>query len=42
MKTVLALLFAFAVADQAQAQAPPATQHLPRGTAVDITNAEVP
>jgi mannose-6-phosphate isomerase-like protein (cupin superfamily) len=43
MKTVLALLFGFAIAGQAQAQAqtaPPA-QHLPRGTAVDIANAEI-
>jgi mannose-6-phosphate isomerase-like protein (cupin superfamily) len=43
MKTVLALLFGIAVASQAQAQTqtPPAGQHLPRGTATDIGNAEI-
>jgi len=41
MKTVLALLFAFTIAGEAQAQTPPATEHLPRGTAVDISNAEI-
>jgi mannose-6-phosphate isomerase-like protein (cupin superfamily) len=41
MKTVLALLFGFTIAGQAQAQTAPAAQHLPRGTAVDITNAEI-
>ena len=41
MKTVLALLFAFAIAGEAQAQTAPAAQHLPRGTATDITNADI-
>src|SRR6267142_4149114 len=41
MKTVLALLLGFAVAGQVQAQTSPAAQHLPRGTATDISNAEI-
>jgi hypothetical protein len=41
MKTVLALLFGFAIAGQAQAQTAPSAQHMPRGAAVDITNAEI-
>ena len=41
MKTVLALLFGFAIASQAQAQTAPSAQHMPRGAAVDITNAEI-
>jgi mannose-6-phosphate isomerase-like protein (cupin superfamily) len=41
MKTVLALLFAFAIAGEAQAQTAPAAPHLPRGTAVDISNADI-
>jgi mannose-6-phosphate isomerase-like protein (cupin superfamily) len=41
MKTVLALLFGIAVASQVQAQTPPAGQHLPRGAATDIGNAEI-
>jgi mannose-6-phosphate isomerase-like protein (cupin superfamily) len=41
MKTVLSLLFAFAIAGEAQAQTAPAAQHLPRGTATDITNADI-
>ena len=41
MKTILALLFGLAVAGQAQAQTAPAAQHLPRGTATDISNAEI-
>jgi hypothetical protein len=41
MKTVLALLFGLAAAGQAQAQTAPAGQHLPRGTATDISNAEI-
>jgi len=41
MKTILAVLLGFAIANQAQAQTPPTAQHLPRGTAVDITEAEI-
>jgi mannose-6-phosphate isomerase-like protein (cupin superfamily) len=41
MKTVLVVLFAFVMAGQVQAQTAPAPQHLPRGTALDITNAEI-
>jgi mannose-6-phosphate isomerase-like protein (cupin superfamily) len=41
MKTVLSLLFGFAIASQVQAQTAQQAQHLPRGTAVDITNAEI-
>ena len=41
MKTVLVSLFAFAFTNLAQAQTPPVSQHLPRGTAVDITSAEI-
>src|SRR5260370_32134316 len=41
MKTVLALLLGFVVAGQALAQIAPAAQHLPRGTATDISNAEI-
>ena len=41
MKTVLALLFGFAIAGQAQAQTAPSAQHMPRGAAVDVTNAEI-
>jgi mannose-6-phosphate isomerase-like protein (cupin superfamily) len=43
MKTVLALLFGSLIAAQVltQAQAQTAPQHLPRGSAVDITNAEI-
>src|SRR6266436_1386643 len=41
MKTALALLLGFVVAGQAQAQTAPAAQHLPRGTATDISNAEI-
>jgi mannose-6-phosphate isomerase-like protein (cupin superfamily) len=41
MKTILALLFAIVVAGQAQAQTAPAAQHQPRGTATDISNAEI-
>ena len=41
MKTILALLFGIAVTGQAQAQTAPAIQHLPRGTATDISNAEI-
>jgi mannose-6-phosphate isomerase-like protein (cupin superfamily) len=44
MKTVLALLFGSVIATQVhaiQAQAQTAPQHLPRGSAVDITNAEI-
>ena len=41
MKTVPALLFGLAVAGQAHAQTAPAAQHLPRGTATDISNAEI-
>ena len=41
MKTALALLYGIAVAGQALAQTSPAAQHLPRGTATDISNAEV-
>jgi len=42
MKTVLVSLFALAMAGagQAQAQTAPAAQHLPRGSAVDISNTE--
>jgi mannose-6-phosphate isomerase-like protein (cupin superfamily) len=41
MKTVLALVFGVVVASQAQAQTTPATQHLPRGTATDVSNSEI-
>jgi hypothetical protein len=41
MKTILALLFGIAVAGQAQAQTAPTAQHLPRGAATDISNAEI-
>jgi mannose-6-phosphate isomerase-like protein (cupin superfamily) len=44
MKTVLALLFGSVIATQVQAtqaRAQTAPQHLPRGSAVDITNAEI-
>jgi hypothetical protein len=41
MKTGLALIFGFAIAGQVHAQTAPLAQHLPRGTAVDITNAEI-
>jgi mannose-6-phosphate isomerase-like protein (cupin superfamily) len=41
MKTVLALVFGVVVASQAQAQTAPATQHLPRGTATDVSNSEI-
>ena len=41
MKTVLAVLFGFAIAGQAQAQTAPSAQHMPRGAAVDVTNAEI-
>jgi len=41
MKTGLALMFGFAIAGQVQAQTAPPAQHLPRGTAVDVTNAEI-
>jgi mannose-6-phosphate isomerase-like protein (cupin superfamily) len=41
MKTVLVLLFGFAFAARAEAQTTPAAQHLPRGTATDISNAEI-
>jgi mannose-6-phosphate isomerase-like protein (cupin superfamily) len=44
MKTVVALLFGSVIATQVhgtQAQAQTAPQHLPRGSAVDITNAEI-
>src|SRR5258706_14685185 len=41
MKTALALLLGFVVAGQAQAQTAPAAQHLPRGTATDISNDEI-
>jgi hypothetical protein len=41
MKTVLALLLGFVVASQAQAQTAPVDQHLPRGTATDVSNAEI-
>jgi len=41
MKTVLTLLFATAAAGQALAQTAPAAPHLPRGTATDISNAEI-
>jgi mannose-6-phosphate isomerase-like protein (cupin superfamily) len=41
MKTFLALLFGFAIASHVEAQTAPPAQHLPRGTAVDITNAEI-
>jgi mannose-6-phosphate isomerase-like protein (cupin superfamily) len=44
MRTVLALLFGSVIATQlhaTQAQAQTAPQHLPRGSAVDITNAEI-
>jgi len=46
MKTALALLVGLAVAGQiqaqtAQAQTAPANQHLPRGTATDISNDEI-
>src|SRR5262249_41178398 len=41
MKAVLALLPGLVVAGQAQAQTTPAAQHLPRGTATDISNAEI-
>jgi hypothetical protein len=41
MKTVLVMLFAFTMAGQVQAQTAPAPRHLPRGTALDITNAEI-
>src|SRR6266852_7840524 len=41
MKTVLALLLGFVVAGPVQAQTTPAAQHLPRGTATDISNAEI-
>jgi mannose-6-phosphate isomerase-like protein (cupin superfamily) len=42
MKTVLALLLGSVIAVHAiQAQAQTAPQHLPRGSAVDITNAEI-
>lgn len=40
MKTALAILFAV-VAGQAQAQTAPAPSHQPRGTATDISNAEI-
>jgi Cupin len=41
--SVLAILFTLAAANQARAQAqpPPAPQHLPRGTATDVSNAQV-
>jgi hypothetical protein len=41
MKTILALLFGIAVSSQVQAQTAPAAQHLPRGAATDISNAEI-
>ena len=41
MKTGLSLIFGFAIAGQVHAQTAPPAQHLPRGTAVDITNAEI-
>jgi mannose-6-phosphate isomerase-like protein (cupin superfamily) len=44
MKSILALLFGLAIIGAAQAQnAPgaPAAQHLPRGTATDISNADI-
>ena len=40
MKTALAILFVI-VAGQAQAQTAPAPSHQPRGTATDISNAEI-
>jgi mannose-6-phosphate isomerase-like protein (cupin superfamily) len=44
MKSVLALLFGLAILGEAQAQnapAAPAVPHLPRGTATDISNADI-
>lgn len=41
MKTALVLLFASAITGLAQAQTAPAAQHLPRGTATDISNEEI-
>ena len=41
MKTAFVLLFALTVAGQAQAQNSPAPLHQPRGTAVDVSNAEI-
>ena len=40
MKTALAILF-LVVAGQAQTQTAPAPSHQPRGTATDISNAEI-
>jgi len=41
MKTVLELLFGLIVASQAHAQTAPAAQHLPRGSATDVSNGEI-
>jgi len=41
MKSILALLFGFAIIGAAQAQNAPAVQHLPRGTATDVSNADI-
>src|SRR5215470_11352162 len=41
MKTVLALFLGLAFVSEAQAQTAPAAQHMPRGTATDISNAEI-
>ncbi len=41
MKVVLALSLGFVLITQAHAQTAPPAQHLPRGAAVDITNAEI-
>jgi mannose-6-phosphate isomerase-like protein (cupin superfamily) len=41
VKTALLILFAFAIADHALAQNAPTSPHLPRGAAVDISNADI-
>jgi mannose-6-phosphate isomerase-like protein (cupin superfamily) len=41
MKSALAVLFGLAIVAQAQAQNAPVPQHLPRGTAVDVSNADI-
>jgi mannose-6-phosphate isomerase-like protein (cupin superfamily) len=41
MKSILAAAFALTLANVAQAAPAPAAPHLPRGTATDITNAEI-
>jgi hypothetical protein len=41
MKTALVLLFGIGITGQAVAQNAPSPQHLPRGTATDVSNAEI-